>query len=132
MDLALTDYRVGLFFFVFIITTMVVLALYGQSIGSFIFIAAFVYLFWVYSKGKISSKELFNMSFLPGGIAILPIIIILVFFVLPAMIMAWKMQKELIEAEKQELITQQVLVEQLARLNQNPITTAVEMFRNYK
>jgi hypothetical protein len=71
------DAYLAIFLFVFMVSSIFVLAAYRISFFSLIFYVVIGYLYYEFVNGKITSESLMRLSFIPVIVMILPIIVVL-------------------------------------------------------
>jgi hypothetical protein len=130
MVLNITDSNIAYYIIVLVLSIFIIIGLYGKGITSLLFISSLVYMFWLYTSGSLSSAELLKYSFIPGGVAILPIVLLIIFVVIPALYTAWSIQRDLQKLAEEDIISQSTYQYQSGRLRQNPLSTAIELFRD--
>lgn len=81
------DGYLALFVFVFLFSSTVIFGVYRLSIFTLLFAATIGYLYYLAVNGKITNKELFQMSLIPVGFMLVPIILIIHVFGAPLMML---------------------------------------------
>jgi hypothetical protein len=74
------DGYLALFIFVFLFSSVFVFGVYRVSIFTVLFAATIGYLYYLAMNGKITTKELFQMSLIPIGFMLVPLLIITIIF----------------------------------------------------
>lgn len=81
------DGYLALFAFVFLFSSTIIFGVYRLSVFTLLFAATIGYLYYLAMNGKISSKELFQMSLIPVGFMLVPIVLIVHVFGAPLMML---------------------------------------------
>lgn len=74
------DAYLALFIFIFLFSSVFVFGVYRLSIFTLLFAGTIGYLYYLAMSGKISNKELFEMSLIPVGFMLAPVVLITIVF----------------------------------------------------
>lgn len=74
------DGYLALFIFVFLFSSVFVFGVYRLSIFTVLFGATIGYLYYLAMNGKITNKDLFQMSLIPVGFMLAPLVLIIIIF----------------------------------------------------
>ena len=73
----------ALFIFIFLFSSVFIFGVYRLSLFTLLFASTIGYLYYLAMNGKISNKELFEMSLIPVGFMLGPLILITIIFGTP-------------------------------------------------
>jgi predicted membrane protein len=95
------DAHFALFIFIFLFSSVFIFATYRISVFTILFAGTVGYLYYLAYNGKISTKELFEMSLIPVGFMLAPLVLIIMVFGAPlTMLLTEGITEELLNAQK--------------------------------